>query len=153
MVLLLAVTLYVLPQILKGKSTGEMFRTLLHMESEDEKLRALVAARKLLEPGGRFVFDVFAPSAEDIAETHDRWLEREPGIEERAVWDEGSRTLSLSIRSAGVSATFGLHWLSEPEWLGLLDRAGFTVETVYGWFDLRPFAGEEDMIFVCSMDR
>jgi len=125
------------------------FRTLLHMETEAEKLRALAAARALLEPDGRFVFDVFAPSADDIAETHDRWLEREPGIEERAVWDEGSRTLSLSVRSHDVSATFGLHWLSEPEWLSLLDRAGLHVEAVYGWFDLRPFAGEEDMIFVC----
>ena len=53
----------------------------------------------LLAPGGRFVFDVFAPSQEDIEETHDRWLEREPGIFERAVWDEGARTLSLSVRS------------------------------------------------------
>lgn len=126
------------------------FRSLLHMETEAEKFRALAAARSLLEPEGRFVFDVFAPSEDDIAETHDRWLEREPGIEERAVWDEGSRTLSLSVRSRGVSATFGLHWLSEPEWLSLLDRAGFVIEAVYGWFDRRPFAGEEDMIFVCA---
>ena len=103
----------------------------------------------LLEPDGRFVFDVFAPSREDIEETHDRWLEREPGIEERAVWDEASRTLSLSVRSAGVTETFGLHWLSAPEWLRLLDQADFEVEELYGWFDRRPFDGEEDMIFVC----
>ena len=55
------------------------FRSLLHMETEDEKLGALVAARSLLQPDGRYVFDVFAPSREDIDETHDRWLEREPG--------------------------------------------------------------------------
>ena len=61
------------------------FRSLLHMETEAEKLDALRAARALLEPDGRFVFDVFAPSREDIEETHDRWLEREPGIFERAV--------------------------------------------------------------------
>ena len=125
------------------------FRSLLHMETEDEKLRALVAARELLVPGGRFVFDVFAPSREDIEDTDGRWLEREPGIEERADWDESSRTLSLSVRSQDVSATFALHWLSFPEWRQLVDRAGFELEAVYGWFDLRPFAGEEDMIFVC----
>jgi SAM-dependent methyltransferase len=125
------------------------FRSLLHMETEDEKLQALRAARALLEPGGRFVFDVFAPSREDIEETHDLWLEREPGIFERAVWDEGTRTLSLSVRSDDTEATFGLHWLSAPEWLRLLDDAGFEVEALYGWFDLRPYAGEEDMIFVC----
>ena len=124
------------------------FRSLLHMETEDEKLRALGAARSLLEPGGRYVFDVFAPSRDDIDETHDRWIEREPGIFERAVWDEGSRTLSLSVRSGDATATFGLHWLSAPEWLSLLGRAGFAVEAVYGWFDSRPFEDEEDMIFV-----
>ena len=126
------------------------FRSLLHMETESEKLRALRAARELLERGGRFVFDVFAPSPEDIQETHDRWLEREPGIFERAVWDEGSRTLSLSVRSdGGAETTFGLHWLSAAEWLRLLDEAGLVVDELYGWFDLRPYEEEEDMVFVC----
>jgi SAM-dependent methyltransferase len=125
------------------------FRSLLHMETEDEKLHALQAARELLVPGGAYVFDVFAPSRADIEETHGRWLEREPGIYERAVWHEDSRTLSLSVRSGEDEATFGLHWLSAPEWLRLLDLAGFEVEALYGWFDSRPFDGEEDMIFVC----
>jgi ubiquinone/menaquinone biosynthesis C-methylase UbiE len=125
------------------------FRTLLHLQGEEEKLHALRAARGLLEPGGAFVFDVFAPSTEDIEETHGRWLEREPGIEELAVWDEGTRTLSLSVRSEGAEATFQLHWLSAPEWLQLLDDAELEVEALYGWFDRRPFEGEEDMIFAC----
>jgi SAM-dependent methyltransferase len=125
------------------------FRSLLHMETEEAKLRALRAARSLLEDGGRFVFDVFAPSPEDIAETHGRWLEREPGIEELAVWDEGSRTLTLSVRSRDTSATFRLHWLSAPEWLALLERASFECESLFGWFDRRPYDGEEDLVFVC----
>jgi SAM-dependent methyltransferase len=125
------------------------FRSLLHMETEHEKVRALRAARSLLEDDGRFGFDVFAPSREDIEETDGRWLEREPGIFERADWDEGTRTLSLSIRSEDVITTFGLHWLSAPEWLRILDEAGFDVHAFYGWFDLRPYNGEEDMIFVC----
>jgi SAM-dependent methyltransferase len=125
------------------------FRSLLHMETEAEKLRALRAARELLEPGGSYVFDVFAPSREDIEETHDRWLEREPGIFERAVWDEGSRTLSLSVRSGADAVTFGLHWLSAPEWLRLLDQAELEVVALHGWFDERPYDGGEDMIFIC----
>ena len=124
------------------------FRSLLHMETEDEKLRALVAAADLLADEGRFVFDVFAPSREDIAETDGRWLEREPGIFERADWDEGTRTLSLSVRSDGAETTFGLHWLSATEWLRLLDAAELEVEGLYGWFDLRPHGEDEDMIFV-----
>jgi SAM-dependent methyltransferase len=125
------------------------FRTLLHMRSEAEKLDALRAAHSLLETDGAFVFDVFRPSAEDIEETHGIWLEREPGIEELAVWDEASRTLSLSVRAHDMQATFQLHWLSAPEWLHLLERAGLAVEALYGWFDRRPYEGEEDMIFVC----
>jgi SAM-dependent methyltransferase len=124
------------------------FRSLLHMRTEDEKLLALSAARNLLVDGGAFVFDVFAPSREDIAETDGRWLEREPGIFERADWDEGSRTLSLSVRSAAAETTFGLHWLSAPEWFRLLDEAELAVEALYGWFDGRPYGGDEDMVFV-----
>ena len=124
------------------------FRSLLHMRTEDEKLIALRAARNLLVDGGAFVFDVFAPSREDIEETNGRWLEREPGIFERADWDEDSRTLSLSVRSDAAETTFGLHWLSAPEWFRLLDEAELAVEALYGWFDGRPYDGDEDMIFV-----
>jgi hypothetical protein len=95
------------------------------------------------------VFDVFAPSREDIEETDGRWLEREAGIFERADWDEEARTLTLSVRSGDTAASFGLHWLGEPEWRALLDGAGFEVEALYGWFDRRPFDGGEDMIWVC----
>ena len=69
------------------------FRSFLHLLDDGARLRALGAARELLLPGGRLVFDVFAPSASDIADTHGRWLEREPGIFERADWDSQARTL------------------------------------------------------------
>ena len=125
------------------------FRSLLHMPDETEKLRTLRAAHELLEPGGRFAFDVFAPGREDIDETDGRWLEREPGIFERADWDETARTLTLTVRGGDSSATMTLHWLGAPEWLVLIDLAGFEIEATYGWFDRRPYTGEEDMIFVC----
>ena len=72
------------------------FRSLLHMETDEDRRLALRAVSARLATGhGRFVFDVFTPSAEDIAETHGRFLEREPGIWERADWDESTRTLIL----------------------------------------------------------
>ena len=125
------------------------FRSLLHMPNETEKLRALRGACSLLEPGGRFAFDVFAPGREDIDETHGRWIEREPNIFERADWNETARTLTLTVRSDNSTATMALHWLDMPEWLVLIEQAGLEVEATYGWFDRRPYAGEEDMIFVC----
>jgi SAM-dependent methyltransferase len=124
------------------------FRSYLHLRSDDERLEALRAAGELLVPGGRFVFDVFAPGADDIAETHGRWLEREPGIFERADWDTGARTLTLSVRGRSGEATMALAWLSADEWRALLERAGFEVEALYGWFDRRPFSGGEDMVWI-----
>jgi SAM-dependent methyltransferase len=125
------------------------FRSLLHMPNEDEKVRALRAARDLLAPGGRFVFDVFVPSPDDIAETDGLWLEREPGIFERADWDEAARTLRLSVRSGDSSASMELHWLSAIEWRRLIAEAGLEVAGLYGWFDRRPFRGGEDMVWAC----
>jgi SAM-dependent methyltransferase len=124
------------------------FRSYLHLLDDEARLRALRAARDLLVPGGRLVFDVFAPSAEDIADTHARWLEREPGIFERADWDSLTRRLTLSVRGDSGSTSFVLAWLSNDEWRSLLERAGFQVLACYGWFDRRPYTGGEDTVWV-----
>jgi SAM-dependent methyltransferase len=124
------------------------FRSYLHLQTDEERLGALRAARDLLVPGGRLVFDVFAPGADDIAETDGRWLEREPEIFERADWDTETRTLTLSVRGPRGEATLALAWLSADEWRALLERAGFEVEALYGWFDRRPFRGGEDMVWI-----
>jgi ubiquinone/menaquinone biosynthesis C-methylase UbiE len=126
------------------------FRSLLHMTTEADRLRALRAAHGLLVPGGRLVFDVFAPSRDDVEDTHGRWLEREPGIFERADWDEGERTLTLSVRRGEEASTMSLAWLSPPEWRRLLDRAGLELEAQWGWFDRRPYTGGEDVVFAAT---
>jgi len=131
------------------------FRSLLHMETDTDRRTALRAVSRRLAKGhgpegqGRFVFDVFAPGADDIAETHGRWLEREPGIWERADWDEESRTLILRVRSADGEAEMSLAWLSVAEWSELLREEGFVVDALYGWFDRSPWSGGEDSVWVC----
>jgi SAM-dependent methyltransferase len=124
------------------------FRSYLHLRDDAARLEALRAVHALLPRGGRLVFDVFAPKADDIAETHGRWLEREPGIHERADWDAEARTLTLSVRDDSVQGTMQLAWISADEWLRLLGAAGFEVEATYGWFDRSPYDGGEDMVFV-----
>jgi SAM-dependent methyltransferase len=124
------------------------FRSYLHLQDDGERVEALTAARAALVPGGRLIFDVFAPKPDDIAETHARWLEREPGIYERAYWDEATRTLILSVRGPEGAATMSLAWISRQEWLELLEETGFVVEATFGWFDRTPFRGGEDMVFV-----
>jgi SAM-dependent methyltransferase len=126
------------------------FRSLLHMETDADRRLALRAVSRGLSPGhGRFVFDVFTPGADDIAETHGRWLEREPGIWERADWDEETRTLILRLRSAEAESEMSLAWLSVAEWKELLREEGFAVDAVYGWFDRSPWRGGEDSVWVC----
>jgi SAM-dependent methyltransferase len=124
------------------------FRAFLHLRTHGERLAALRAARELLVPGGRFVFDVFAPGEDDIAETHGRWLEREPGIFERADWDAQARTLTLSVRGESGQTTMVLAWLSPDEWRKLIEEAGFEIEAHYGWFDRRPYRGGEDSVWL-----
>jgi SAM-dependent methyltransferase len=124
------------------------FRAFLHLHTDDDRLRALGAARDLLEPDGRLVFDVFRPGPEDIADTNGRWLEREPEIFERADWDTERRRLTLSVRGPDGSTTMKLAWLSPDEWGALIERAGFEVEAHYGWFDRRPYVGGEDSVWI-----
>ena len=126
------------------------FRTLLHMQTDEDRRAALRAARSHLREGGRFVFDVFTPGADDIADTHGRWLEREPGIFERADWDEDARTLVLRVRGDGAEAELELAWLPIEQWQQLLAEEGFVVDGLYGWFDRTPYSGHEDSIWVCS---
>jgi len=124
------------------------FRAYLHLRDDAERLEALRAARELLVADGRLVFDVFAPSREDIEETHGRWIEREPGIDERADWDLEAQTLTLSVRGAQGESSMVLWWLEPARWHSLLAEADFEVEACFGWFDRRPYDGGEDSVWV-----
>jgi SAM-dependent methyltransferase len=126
------------------------FRSLLHMETDaDRRLAQQAVSHRLAKGHGRFVFDVFTPAPDDIADTHGRFLEREPGIWERADWDETTRTLILRLRSADAEAEMSLAWLSVPEWRLLLLDEGFVVDALHGWFDRSPWRGGEDSVWIC----
>jgi SAM-dependent methyltransferase len=124
------------------------FRAYLHVHDDAGRLEALRTARGLLVPGGRLVFDVFTPDAEDMAKTQGRWLEREPGIFEHADWDPNARTLTLSIRGPAGETTMSLAWIEPSEWRALLELAGFEIDACFGWFDRRPWAGDEDSVWI-----
>jgi SAM-dependent methyltransferase len=129
------------------------FRALLHVQSDDERARALRAIHGLLVPEGRFVFDVFAPSREDVEDTHGRWLEREPGIWERADWDLDRRVLTLSVRGEAGETLMHLAWQTPEEWRRLLKEAGFEVLACYGWFDMQPYQGGEDSVWIARRPK
>jgi len=127
------------------------FRSMLHMETDADRRAVLRAIKRHLTADGRLIFDVFAPAADDIEDTHGRWIEREPGIWERADWNEQTRTLVLRVRDETAESEMSLAWLSMPEWRQLLAEEGFEVDALYGWFDRRPWAGGEDSIWVCRL--
>ena len=124
------------------------FRAFLHLHADDERIAVLQAVRELLLPGGRLVFDVFAPSRADIRETNGRWIEREPGIWERADWRPKERRLDLSVRGGSGGTTMALAWVPGDGWRSLLEAAGFERIALYGWFDGRPYRGGEDSVWV-----
>ena len=124
------------------------FRAYLHLASDEHRREALAAAHELLVPGGRLVFDVFGPSDEDIEETHGRWIEREPGIFERADWDRDAQALTLSVRGEAGESSMTLWWLEPQRWQALLAESGFVVEACYGWFDRRAYDGGEDSVWI-----
>jgi len=129
------------------------FRALLHLATDKERLEALRAVRALLRDGGRFIFDVFRPSQDDIDETHGRWIERERGIEERADWDVVAQTLTLSVRGNGTQSTMQLWWLEPERWNALLGEAGFAVDSCFGWFDGRPYRDDEDTVWIAHVRK
>ena len=125
------------------------FRSLLHMRTDPERRAVLRAVHSLLVEGGMFAFDVFCPSARDIHETDGRWLEREPGIFERADWHTPTQTLTLRVRGGDAETALELAWLSVRQWRELLLSERMTVEGLYGWFDKTPWQGHEDSIWLC----
>ena len=108
-------------------------------------------ARGLLAPGGRLVFDVFEPTAADVRKTHDRWIEREAGIWERARWNAAERTIELAVRHRGRIVDMRLEWRSADEWRALCTEAGLRVVAAYRGFDGVPLEGlPGDHVFVCE---
>jgi SAM-dependent methyltransferase len=150
------------------------FRTLLHVAPDiDGIFRHL---RSLLVTDGALAFDVFHASPEMARDTHGHWLprtsiQRPEGtwrISERAQFtdalmaatagDELAAYLMLvDVRCELVSptgndsrvATLELYVPPAQWWRDALEAAGFSLESVFGWFDQRPFEpGDEDSIWV-----
>src|SRR5436305_14638345 len=114
------------------------FRALLHLRDDGERLQVLRSLRQRLRPGGTLAFDVFHPDRLDIEETHCRWLEREPGIHERADWRPEERSLTLAVRTRGREATMELWWAEPRTWAGLLAQAGVEAGLCRGGFGGQP---------------
>jgi SAM-dependent methyltransferase len=143
-----------LPELGRFPLVTVPFRAFLHLRDDAERTTVLRALRDRLDPGGKLAFDVFHPERLDIAETHGRWIEREPGIDERALWDEEARRLDLTVRTGDVHAEMELWWVEPHRWRALLEEAGFEGVRAYGWFDHRPLEPDAtDSVWVATRPR
>jgi SAM-dependent methyltransferase len=128
------------------------FRTFMHLAGDAERRRALTAAASLLAEEGRFVFDVFEPSAADIRSTHDRWIARREGISERPLWYEAERRLELDVRLPGRLVGMTLEWRSAEEWRALCLEAGLTVLSSEAGFGGDPLGDQQgDQVYICAL--
>ena len=120
------------------------FRAFLHLDTDEARLGALRAVRELLVPGGRFVFDVFAP-----ARRRHRGDART--VARARAWDLGAGRLEPGASRPdarrprrAAEATLALAWLEPERWRELVAETGLEVVAEYGWFDRRPYRGGED---------
>jgi SAM-dependent methyltransferase len=139
------------PELPRSDRVIAPFRTFMHLSGDGERVAALSAAASLLVAGGRFVFDVFEPSAADIRATHDRWIARREGISERPLWDAAERRLELEVRLPGRVVPMTLEWRSAAEWRALCAEAGLTVVSAQSGFEGVALADQTgDQVYSCA---
>jgi ubiquinone/menaquinone biosynthesis C-methylase UbiE len=138
------------------------FRVLQHLLDIDVQLAALSNVRRHLAPGGAFVFDVFDPKLERMAQT------LVPESEGQAFTYEGhsmrrfdsirtdlsSQVMSVTFRYEGGpeelqgTSEVKMRWYYRYELEHLLKRAGFSDLTFYRDFAKTPWSSGGEIIIV-----
>jgi SAM-dependent methyltransferase len=147
--------------------------TFMHCHDMEQQLACLRCIRRHLQPGGQLVVDLFHPDLQTLLECDGRLLSRgelrDPDTGhivqhvfarrlELATQTQQLNYLMDEIDASGVvhRACFSLQvrFVYRYEMELLLRLAGFSLETVYGSYELEPFdSGSEKMIFVARTDR
>ena len=96
------------------------------------------------------MFDVFAPSDADIAETTGAGSSASRASGSEPTGGPRQRRLDLSVRGESGETTMPLAWLPPERWREVLVRAGFERIECYGWFDRRRYRGGEDTVWIAE---
>jgi SAM-dependent methyltransferase len=149
-----------------------MMNTFLHLTTQAEQLRALRHWREHLLPAGLLLIDVFNPDVAQLASLDGRvewdktWTDRRTGttvmkfltrtvdlaeqlIHVNLIYDE----ISADGRLERTVVPFDQRYLWRSEAELLLDRAGFSLEAVYGDRSLGPFEGGSDTMILIARRR
>ena len=142
--------------------------TLMHFTSPEEQLAVLQNAHRHLRPGGLLFIDLFNPDVtrlneiSGMMELADQWTDEERGTHMikwcvRTVdWAEQlQETLFIyeeqfaDGRNHRISCPFPLRFLWRNEGQLMLEKAGFTVEEIWGDFDgSEYYSGSDHLIFL-----
>jgi SAM-dependent methyltransferase len=120
------------------------YRALLHLPTWADRRTVFERVAAALRPGGRFAWNAFAFD-HAIASRLDGQHQEEP-VPHTLRYAVGDGRVDIVLDSGETSS---LWWATKNEWLGLIDVSGLELESLYGWFDRRPFDDESrELVFV-----
>jgi SAM-dependent methyltransferase len=120
------------------------FRALLHLPTWADRRRTFERVVASLRPGGRFAWNAFAFDHQ-IAARLDGAPQPEP-VPHRIRYAVGDNRIDITLDDGAKSS---LWWATKNEWLGLIDVAGFELESLHGGFAGEPFGDESrEYVFV-----
>src|SRR3954464_14358444 len=105
------------------------FRALLHLPTWADRRRTFERVAASLKPGGRFAWNAFAFD-HNIAARLDGVHQSEP-VPHRISYAVGDNRTDITLDDGAKSS---LWWATKNEWLGLIDVAGFELESLHGGF-------------------
>jgi SAM-dependent methyltransferase len=104
------------------------FRSFQLLLTDEQQLSCLNLVWRHLQPGGRLALNLMNPELVEKVR--------------RSFPPQGRGLDSLVRFSARTQRNLKSRYIARYEMQGLLARAGFAVEALFGWFDGRPFSGE-----------
>ena len=120
------------------------FRALLHLPTWADRRRTFERVAASLQPGGRFAWNAFALD-HNIAVRLDGTAQADP-VPHGVRYAVGDNRIDITLDDGAKSS---LWWATKNEWLGLIDVAGFELESLHGGFAGEPFGDESrEYVFV-----
>jgi SAM-dependent methyltransferase len=144
--------------------------TFCHMLTMADQLRMLGAAYRHLEPGGLLLLDVFNPDPAVLASSEQRLVlmgvASDPDTGHtltqamaRDVGDAGDQIEHVTLFVDELDGAcpvgryvfqFDLRYIYRFELELLLDKAGFTLEALYGSYEMDPFTGDSERLLAVA---
>ena len=121
------------------------FRSLLHLPAWADRRHVFERVHASLRPGGRFAWNAFVFDPRIAARSDGEWSEQH-GIRHRLDYARSDNRIDITLESGDA---ISLWWATKNEWLGLIDVAGFELESLHGDFAGEPFTDESrEYVFV-----